>query len=59
MAIEITQILQDFAVIMIIAAVMTIISYKLKQPLILGYIGAGIIIGPHTPLLISLTTLKY
>jgi CPA2 family monovalent cation:H+ antiporter-2 len=34
---------------MIIAAVMTIISYKLKQPLILGYIGAGIIIGPHTP----------
>jgi CPA2 family monovalent cation:H+ antiporter-2 len=47
--IEITQILQDFAIIMIIAAVMTIISYKLKQPLILGYIGAGIIIGPHTP----------
>lgn len=49
MVIEITQILQDFAIIMIIAAVMTIISYKLKQPLILGYIGAGIIIGPHTP----------
>ena len=49
MVIEITQILQDFATIMIIAAVMTIISYKLKQPLILGYIGAGIIIGPHTP----------
>jgi monovalent cation:H+ antiporter-2, CPA2 family len=48
-AIEITQILQDFATIMIIAAVMTIISYKLKQPLILGYIGAGIIIGPYTP----------
>jgi len=34
---------------MIVASVMTIISYKLKQPLILGYIGAGIIIGPHTP----------
>ena len=49
MAIEIGQILQDFAIIMIIASVMTIISYKLKQPLILGYIGAGIIIGPHTP----------
>lgn len=48
-AIEIAQILQDFATIMIIAAIMTIISYKLKQPLILGYIGAGIIIGPHTP----------
>lgn len=49
MALEIAQILQDFAVIMIVASVMTIISYKLKQPLILGYIGAGIIIGPHTP----------
>ncbi len=49
MAIEIVNILQDFAIIMIVAAVMTIISYKLKQPLILGYIGAGIIIGPHTP----------
>jgi monovalent cation:H+ antiporter-2, CPA2 family len=34
---------------MIIAAVITFISYKLKQPPILGYIGAGIVIGPHTP----------
>ncbi|MGN6349214.1 MAG: cation:proton antiporter domain-containing protein [Candidatus Nitrosocosmicus sp.] len=34
---------------MIIASVMTVISWKLRQPLILGYIGAGIIIGPHTP----------
>lgn len=49
MAIEVVNILQDFAIIMIVAAIMTIISYKLKQPLILGYIGAGIIIGPHTP----------
>ncbi len=49
MAIEIAQFLQDFAIIMVIASIMTIISYKLKQPLILGYIGAGIIIGPHTP----------
>jgi len=48
-AIEIGQILQDFAIIMVIASVMAIISYKLKQPLILGYIGAGIIIGPNTP----------
>jgi CPA2 family monovalent cation:H+ antiporter-2 len=48
-AIEVVNILQDFAIIMIVAAIMTIISYKLKQPLILGYIGAGIIIGPHTP----------
>jgi monovalent cation:H+ antiporter-2, CPA2 family len=48
-AIEIIDFLQDFAIMMIVAAIMTIISWKLKQPLILGYIGAGIIIGPHTP----------
>jgi monovalent cation:H+ antiporter-2, CPA2 family len=28
---------------------MAFISYKLKQPLVIGYIIAGIIIGPHTP----------
>ena len=43
------QIIQDFSVIMIIASVMAFISYKLKQPLVIGYIVAGIIIGPHTP----------
>jgi CPA2 family monovalent cation:H+ antiporter-2 len=34
---------------MIIASAMAFISYKLKQPLVIGYIIAGIIIGPHTP----------
>jgi monovalent cation:H+ antiporter-2, CPA2 family len=43
------QIVQDFAVIMIIAAVMLIITYKLKQPMVIGYIVAGMIIGPYTP----------
>ena len=42
-------IVQDFAVIMIVAAVMLLITYKLKQPMVLGYILAGIIIGPYTP----------
>jgi CPA2 family monovalent cation:H+ antiporter-2 len=32
-----------------IASAMAFISYKLKQPLVIGYIIAGIIIGPHTP----------
>ena len=49
MAVEIAQIFQDFAVIMIVASVMTLISYKLKQPVIIGYIIAGMIIGPYTP----------
>jgi monovalent cation:H+ antiporter-2, CPA2 family len=47
--IAIGQIIQDFSVIMIVASAMAFISYKLKQPLVIGYIIAGIIIGPHTP----------
>ena len=47
--IAIGEIIQDFSVLMIVASVMAFISYKLKQPLVIGYIIAGIIIGPHTP----------
>src|SRR5919205_1184107 len=41
--------IQDFAVIMIIAAIMLVITHKLKQPMVIGYIIAGMIIGPYTP----------
>src|SRR5713226_4007708 len=34
---------------MVVAALVTFVFYKLRQPLILGYIIAGIIIGPYTP----------
>ncbi len=44
-----TQVIQDFAIIMVVASVMALISYRLKQPMVIGYIVAGIIIGPHTP----------
>jgi CPA2 family monovalent cation:H+ antiporter-2 len=47
--IEIGQFLQDFSIIMIVAGAMAMLSYRLKQPLVIGYIGAGMIIGPHTP----------
>ena len=40
---------QDFAVIMIVAAIMLVITHKLKQPMVIGYIVAGMIIGPYTP----------
>lgn len=40
---------QDFAVIMIVATVMLFITYKLKQSAVIGYIIAGMIIGPYTP----------
>jgi monovalent cation:H+ antiporter-2, CPA2 family len=41
--------LQDLAIVMIVAAVVTIIFHRLRQPVVLGYIIAGVIIGPHTP----------
>lgn len=41
--------IQDFAVIMIVAAIMLVITHKLKQPMVIGYIIAGMIIGPYTP----------
>ena len=41
------NLVRDLAVILISAGVFTIISKALKQPLILGYIVAGILIGPH------------
>jgi CPA2 family monovalent cation:H+ antiporter-2 len=44
-----TQVIQDFAIIMVIASAMALISHRLKQPLIVGYIAAGMIIGPYTP----------
>lgn len=34
---------------MIVAGIATIIFRQLKQPVVLGYILAGVVIGPHTP----------
>jgi monovalent cation:H+ antiporter-2, CPA2 family len=50
LVIEIGQIIHDFAIIMTVAAVMALISFKLKQPMVIGFILAGMIIGPYTPL---------
>ena len=41
--------LQDLAIVMIVAGLVTIVFHRLKQPVVLGYILAGVIIGPHTP----------
>ena len=48
MVVEIGPILQDFTIIMVVASIMAMISYKLKQPMVIGYIIAGMIIGPYT-----------
>jgi len=41
--------LQDLAIVMIVAAVVTVIFHRLRQPVVLGYILAGVIISRHTP----------
>lgn len=41
--------IQDLAVIMLVAGIVTIIFHRMKQPVVLGYILAGLILGPHTP----------
>jgi CPA2 family monovalent cation:H+ antiporter-2 len=49
---------QDFAIIMIVAAIVLLVTYKLKQPMVIGYILVGIIIGPHTPPFSYITDLE-
>lgn len=39
----------DLAYILIVASVVTIVFKRLKQPLVLGYIVAGFLAGPHMP----------
>lgn len=46
---QIATFLQDLAVIMIVAGVVTVIFHQLKQPVVLGYILSGVILGRHTP----------
>lgn len=41
--------IQDLAVIMAIAGVVTVLFHRMRQPVVLGYIVAGVIIGPYTP----------
>jgi CPA2 family monovalent cation:H+ antiporter-2 len=41
--------IQDLAVIMLIAGVVTLLFHHLRQPVVLGYLVAGVIMGPHTP----------
>jgi len=40
----------DLAIIMILAAIVTLAFFKIRQPLIIGYLFAGMIIGPLSPL---------
>ncbi len=53
---EEANLVKDLALILISAGVFTIISKALKQPLILGYIVAGFLVGPHMGLFPTVTS---
>jgi len=40
----------DMAIIMILAAIVTLAFFKIRQPLIIGYLFTGMLIGPLSPL---------
>lgn len=42
-------VVRDLAIMMAVAAVVTFSFYRLNQPLILGYLIAGVLIGPYSP----------
>lgn len=45
-----TTFVTDLAIIMILAAIVTLAFFRIKQPLIIGYLFAGMLIGPLSPL---------
>ena len=45
-----TTFVTDLAIIMILAAIVTLAFFKIKQPLIVGYLFVGMLIGPLSPL---------
>ena len=46
---ELPALIQDLALMLVVAGIVTIIFKKLKQPLVLGYIVAGFLVSPHMP----------
>ncbi len=45
-----TTFVTDLAIIMIIGSIITLAFFKIRQPLIIGYLFAGMLIGPLSPL---------
>jgi CPA2 family monovalent cation:H+ antiporter-2 len=44
---EIPALINDLAIILVSAGIVTLLFKKLKQPLVLGYLVAGFLVGPH------------
>ena len=46
---ELPPMIQDLALILVVAGVVTLVFKRLRQPLVLGYIVAGFLVSPHMP----------
>jgi len=46
---ELPAMIQDLALMLVVAGVVTLIFKRLRQPLVLGYIVAGFLVSPHMP----------
>src|SRR5690349_15000344 len=44
-----TSFLRDLGIVIAVAAATTLLCRALRQPAVIGYLLAGLIIGPHTP----------
>jgi monovalent cation:H+ antiporter-2, CPA2 family len=47
---ETRPLLQDLALVLCVAAITTVVFRRLRQPVVLGYLLAGLIVGPHVPI---------
>lgn len=47
--------IQDLALILVAGAIVTLLFRRIRQPLVLGYIIAGFLVGPHFPFLPSVS----
>ena len=46
---HLAPLIKDLAIILAVAGIMSFLFRKIKQPVVLGYLLAGMIVGPHTP----------
>ena len=46
---ELPALIQDLALILVVAGAVTLLFKRLRQPLVLGYIVAGFLVSPHMP----------
>ncbi len=44
------EFLRSLTVVLAVAAITTVVFHRLRQPVVLGYIIAGLIVGPHVPI---------